>query len=154
MSKITWCTVAMRKLYVSLDVQKVGWVMCSIHPVLPLRRSIDLCKWFWPTLCKVIDCRSRKSWWFLQDLFSLNENTKCDTHDLLSCTCDSSETGDNKQEEITQPANHRACQLGQAGNSKKVQYLALFTIISIYCVCNDFGHTLGIRCIEVNVLRK
>lgn len=43
----------------------------------------------------------------LKDLFSLNEQTDCDTHELLSCDCHNK----NTMESITEPV-FRSCQLG------------------------------------------
>ena len=48
---------------------------------------------------------------YLQDLFSLNEDTECDTHDLLKCRCDGQgETGASLG--IPPPQTERSCQLG------------------------------------------
>lgn len=51
--------------------------------------------------------------YFLQDLFSLNENTICDTHDLIKCQCDGrDDTGTSEANPLPQTA--RSCQLGSA----------------------------------------
>lgn len=51
-----------------------------------------------------------------QDLFSLNERTDCDTHELLSCDCCG---GDEAVRKLEEPVV-RSCQLGVA-LSKKVR---------------------------------
>ncbi|KAJ8318575.1 hypothetical protein KUTeg_003666 [Tegillarca granosa] len=61
----------------------------------------------------VIDARDTNEVQFsqedLKDLFTMNEITDCDTHDLLSCTCRS---GNDNQAEITELGPVRSCQLG------------------------------------------
>lgn len=56
-------------------------------------------------------------WWMLfavwfQDLFSLNEQTNCDTHELLKCPCKNSQGEANDESRNKLPAPVRQCQLG------------------------------------------
>ncbi|XP_021350672.1 DNA repair and recombination protein RAD54B-like [Mizuhopecten yessoensis] len=56
----------------------------------------------------------------LKDLFSLNVNTLCDTHELLSCDCEGgldNVAGSSSSSDIT-PSSVRPCQLGAGGNHK------------------------------------
>ena len=56
----------------------------------------------------------------LRDLFKLQEETMCGTHDLLNCTCEAGETNDNSTVEEQAPEVVRSCQL-QLSNKPKTK---------------------------------
>ncbi|KAK3089624.1 hypothetical protein FSP39_005167 [Pinctada imbricata] len=58
----------------------------------------------------------------LKDLFSLNERTECDTHELLHCSCTCNGV-DNDRGEVD--LNVRACQLGSVPAMKKSKNLGM-----------------------------
>lgn len=64
----------------------------------------------------VIDARDKGKVKFsleeLRDLFSLNEQTNCDTHELLKCPCKNSQGEANDESRNKLPAPVRQCQLG------------------------------------------
>ncbi|XP_078317379.1 DNA repair and recombination protein RAD54B-like isoform X2 [Crassostrea virginica] len=71
----------------------------------------------------------------LRDLFSLNENTECDTHDLLKCHCDGQgETGASLG--IPPPQTERSCQLGAVPTAQKSKTLGMEELL-------DWKHISG-----------
>lgn len=87
----------------------------------------------------VMDLKNKREAQFsreeLRDLFSLNENTICDTHDLLKCHCNGQdETGTSVANPLPQTA--RSCQLGSASIVQKTKTLGMQELL-------DWKHISG-----------
>ncbi|CAH1802023.1 unnamed protein product [Owenia fusiformis] len=63
----------------------------------------------------------------LKDLFTLRDETDCDTHDLLNCKC---ETSSNIESSTGQENNTRRCQLGATKNTKQKKNLSMDELMS------------------------
>lgn len=87
----------------------------------------------------VMDLKNKREAQFsreeLRDLFSLNENTICDTHDLIKCQCDGrDDTGTSEANPLPQTA--RSCQLGSASIIQKTKTLGMEELL-------DWKHISG-----------
>ena len=70
----------------------------------------------------------------LQDLFSFNEGTECDTHVLLGCQCDGG-GGEEVGQSPPAPTPVRSGQPGTSANAKQVVCVCVCVCYECMCVC-------------------
>ena len=84
----------------------------------------------------------------LQDLFSFNEGTECDTHVLLGCQCDGG-GGEEVGQSPPAPTPVRSGQPGTSANAKQVVCVCVCVMNACVCV---YMCVLCIMCVCVYVV--